>query len=126
RGTLEGRATFAIAAPNAFSVRAVARELDPSAFGDYPQASLSGSLDAEGTLKPSWSSMMAFKLAEDSRLRGFAIAGAGKLSLARNRIGRADVSIALGNNRLTLAGGFGAPGDALVYSLDASELRAFD
>src|SRR5207248_9515822 len=49
-----------------------------------------------------------------------------KLSLARDRIGRADVSIALGNNRLTLAGGFGAPGDALVYSLDASELRAFD
>jgi len=126
RGTLEGRATFAIGAPNTFTLSAVAKELDPSAFGDYPQASLSGSLDAGGTLKPAWSSTIAFKLAEGSRLRGFPIVGAGKLSLARDRIAQADVSVAVGNNRLMLAGGFGAPGDTLAYSLDAPNLRAFD
>ena len=38
----------------AFTRNASATSLDPAAFGNFPQASISGTIDARGDIKPSW------------------------------------------------------------------------
>jgi translocation and assembly module TamB len=125
-GSLEGSATLATSGTQAFSASARASTLDPAAFGNFPQASISGTIDAHGELKPTWVAALKLKIADGSRLRRLPLTGAGVLTLESERIHDADVDIAAGGNRLKLAGSFGRPGDALAFTLDARDFAAID
>jgi len=125
-GSLEGSGTLATSGTKAFSISARASALDPAAFGNYPQASISATIDARGEMKPTWAARLKLKIADGSRLRGLPLTGAGELSVERERIHDADVDISAGGNRLKLAGSFGRDGDALAFTLDASDFAAID
>jgi translocation and assembly module TamB len=125
-GSLEGTATLATNGAQAFSASARATALDPAAFGNFPQASISGTIDARGELKPTWTAALKLKIADGSRLRGLPLNGAGALTVERERVHDADIDIAAGGNRLKLAGSFGRPGDTLAFTLDARDFAAID
>ncbi|HEU4430115.1 MAG TPA: translocation/assembly module TamB domain-containing protein, partial [Myxococcota bacterium] len=107
----------------AFSARARCAAFDPAALGDFPSASLSGSLDASGELGESWRARLEYDLS-GSRYRGQPLTGRGALTLAENRITRADAQLRLGANRLHARGALGAAGDTLALTLDAPDLSA--
>ena len=125
-GSLEGTATLATKGTEAFSASARATALDPAAFGNFPQASISGTIDARGELKPTWMAALKLKIADGSRLRGLPLNGAGVLTVERERVHDADVDIAAGGNRLKFAGSFGRSGDTLAFTLDARDFAAID
>ena len=125
-GSLEGSATLATSGTQAFSVSAKASTLDPAAFGNYPQASISATIDAHGEIKPTWLAALKLKISDGSRLRGLPLTGAGTLTVEQEHIHDADVDIAAGGNRLKLAGSFGRDGDALAFTLDASDFATID
>jgi translocation and assembly module TamB len=125
-GSLEGTATLATSGTQAFSASARATTLDPAAFGNFPQASISGTIDARGELKPTWLVALKLKIADGSRLRGLPLTGAGVLTVESERVHDADVDIAAGGNRLKLAGSFGRSGDSLAFTLDARDFAAID
>ncbi|HWZ74287.1 MAG TPA: translocation/assembly module TamB domain-containing protein [Casimicrobiaceae bacterium] len=125
-GSLEGTATFATNGAQAFSASARATALDPAAFGKFPPASISGTIDARGELKPTWVAALKLKIGDGSRLRGLPLSGAGALTVESERIHDADVDIAAGGNRLRLSGSFGRSGDSLAFTLDARDFAAID
>jgi len=107
----------------AFSARARFAAFDPAALGDFPSASLSGSLDASGELGESSRARLRYDLS-GSRYRGRPLTGRGALTLAENRITQADAQLQLGSNRLQARGAFGARDDALALTLDAPDVGA--
>jgi translocation and assembly module TamB len=125
-GSLEGTATLATGGTEVFSASAKASALDPAAFGNFPQASISGTIEARGELKPTWSAALKFKVADGSRLRGLPLTGAGVLTVESERVHDTDVDIAAGGNRLKLAGSFGRPADSLAFTLDARDFATID
>jgi translocation and assembly module TamB len=120
-GEIEGAGEWDGAA--AFSARVRFAAFDPAALGDFPSASLSGSLDANGELGEIWRARLVYDLS-GSRYRGHALSGRGALTLAENRITQADAQLRLAANRLHARGAFGAPGDALSLRVDAPDLSA--
>jgi translocation and assembly module TamB len=125
-GSIEGSATLATSGTQAFTTSARASALDPAAFGNFPQASISGTIDAHGELKPSWSAALKIRIADGSRLRGLPLGGAGELAVQSERVHDADVDITAGGNRLKLAGSFGRAGDSMAFTLDARDFATVD
>jgi translocation and assembly module TamB len=125
-GAVRGSATVALRGAEQFSVAATAFHLDPSAFGNYPSASLSGTVDARGALKPNWSAALGFKIAPGSRLRGLALTGEGNVSVSPGHVAGANIDIAVSSNHLVVIGDFGNSGDQLAFSVDAGNLAAVD
>jgi translocation and assembly module TamB len=125
-GSLAGTATLATGGALAFSVSANATALDPAAFGNFPQASISGTIDARGELKPTWAAALKLKIADGSRLRGLPLTGAGVITVENERVHDADIDISAGGNRLKLAGSFGRSADSLAFTLDARDFAAID
>ena len=125
-GSLTGSARLNPRGTQAFTVNASATSLDPAAFGNFPQASISGTIEARGDIKPSWRAALKLKIADGSRLRGLPLSGGGDVTVEREHIHDANVDIAAGGNRLKLAGSFGKEGDALDFSLDARDLATAD
>jgi translocation and assembly module TamB len=125
-GAFAGSGKLELAGARRFSVNAVATRLDPAAFGAYPAASISGSVDARGVLEPAWSVSLTAKLAPGSRWRKLALAGGGSADLTREHIGHAAVDLAIGGNRLQATGDYGHEGDGLSFALDAPDLAAVD
>lgn len=122
-GELNGEASAELGDVKHFAAQLRFARFDPSAFGAFPSARLSGTLEASGGLGEDWSASLRATLA-GSRFRGRALSGGGTLELAAGQRWRADLALALGGNRATLRGQFGAPGDALALTLDADELAA--
>jgi translocation and assembly module TamB len=125
-GSLSGAATLATSGNRAFTLNAKASALDPAAFGNFPQASISATVDARGQLAPSWQATAKLNIADGSRLRGLPLTGLGTLTVERERIRDANVDIAAGGNRLQFAGSFGKEGDALALTIDGRDLASID
>ena len=125
-GSLAGSGTIRFDEKRAFDVEAKAKRLDPAAFGAYPTASITGTFAARGALEPEWSASVSLRLAPESRWRNLALAGGGKLDLAREHIARAAIDLAIGGNRLQLRGDHGRPGELLAFTVDAPDLAAVE
>jgi translocation and assembly module TamB len=108
-----------------FKAGATLARFDPSALGALPAADLNGEINAAGKLVPAWQVAADFKLA-GSRLLGQPLSGAGKLQADAARLSGVDAKLALGQNTLDVKGGFGAPGERLVWRVDARQLSAVD
>ncbi len=107
--------------PLKFSADLRLARFDPSRFGDYPAASINGSLKANGDLGGSGSA--SWEIA-DSRLLGQELASRGAARLDARRISGADAWVTLGANRATAKGAFGGPGDRFAWTLQVPELAA--
>jgi translocation and assembly module TamB len=104
-----------------FSLEGDLTALDLSRFGAFPASRLNGNFAASGSAAPL--SLNARYRLSDSQLRGAALAGEGRFTLAPQRLSAAVLSLQLGNNRLVARGALGRPGDRLSLDLDARELQ---
>ncbi|HKW79813.1 MAG TPA: translocation/assembly module TamB domain-containing protein [Casimicrobiaceae bacterium] len=125
-GSVQGSGRLALGGAQAFSADLRASALDPAAFGDYPPARLSGNATLRGTLKPSWTAVVAFQLGKGSSLRGHALTGTGKLAVSPGVVRDARVDLAIGANRLQAGGDFGHAGDTLRFVVAAHGLSQLD
>jgi translocation and assembly module TamB len=108
-----------------FTLDGLLKTFDPARFGDFPQASINGTLQARGQLRPEWQADVQYKLGR-SQLTGIPIGGNGTLRVSPSRLTNADMQLDYGGNDLRLTGSFGASGDALAFSLDARRLDRLD
>ncbi|HWM43050.1 MAG TPA: translocation/assembly module TamB domain-containing protein, partial [Burkholderiales bacterium] len=94
---------------------------NPARFGDYPEGSINGSLQAKGDLGGKGSARWQIA---NSRLFDQALASQGAASLAGERIQNADAWLTLGQNRATAKGAFGGPRDRAEWTLHVPDLAA--
>ena len=106
-----------------FKVAASAVKFNPAAFGDYPAADINADINAAGALEPAWKVAADFAL-RPSRLFNQALSGKGKLNADASHISGVAADLALGRNTVNLSGSFGAPGEKLLWKLDAKDLAA--
>lgn len=125
RGSLNLFGTVGLDGASPFDLGGALAGFDPSAFGDYPSATLNASFNAVGRLTPKIEARVGLAVA-DSRLRAQPLAGQGQLHLSAGRLRDSDVDLRLGANRLTMRGGFGAPGDRLTLHVQAPQLAMLD
>ncbi|MES1981677.1 MAG: translocation/assembly module TamB domain-containing protein [Pseudomonadota bacterium] len=120
-GSLDLNGKLSIAGTGQFNAKGELRHFNPARFGDFPQAQLNAALSANGNLLGSRSLQGQFKLAESQWL-GQPLAGSGTITVTRERLAQADVTLSLAENRLSLSGSLGAPADRLIVKLDAPNL----
>jgi translocation and assembly module TamB len=118
---LAGSATLTGDKP--FKASASASHFNPAAFGAYPQADINANIHAAGTLASAWQVKADFALGP-SRLFGQALSGKGKLDANATHVSGVDASLALGRNLAQLKGSFGAPGERVLWRVDARDLSA--
>jgi translocation and assembly module TamB len=121
-GALAGSASLSLRDAQAFTLQATMQNLDPSRFAAVPKASLDGTIDARGALKPRWSANAQIVLAHTSSIEGVSASGqfAGVVAPGSVRDAKADVT--LGSARVTASGAAGRAGDRLAITLDAPRL----
>ncbi|MCC6069509.1 translocation/assembly module TamB domain-containing protein [Massilia sp. GCM10020059] len=106
-----------------FKVGATAVHFNPAALGDFPAADINALVNASGALSPALRVSSDFTL-RPSRLFGQPLSGKGKFSADAEHVTGVDASFAMGQNTVDLRGSFGAPGERLLWKLDARQLSA--
>jgi translocation and assembly module TamB len=94
---------------------------NPARFGDYPEASINGSLRASGDLGGKGSARWEIT---NSQFLGQSFASKGEAQLKGERITNADAWATLGRNRATAKGSFGGPRDRAAWTLHVPDLAA--
>ncbi|MGH8729379.1 MAG: translocation/assembly module TamB domain-containing protein [Burkholderiales bacterium] len=110
-----------LAAPNTFHAEALLKSFNPADFGEFPQARLNATLNAEGKRAPDLSAKLNFTL-DDSRWRKVPLRGKGAVTVAGEAVENTKITLQAGANRLDLNGAFGRAGDALRFVLSAPRL----
>jgi translocation and assembly module TamB len=123
-GEATGSGRLHLAQPMRFEAKLKLARFDPARFGDYPQGSINGNLEASGVLGEDFGADARWTI-QDSTLRGVALTSRGTARIARHRISRASAEATLGGARLSARGDFGRPGDALALGLDAPRIEEF-
>ena len=121
-GSLDGSARMTLREPNEFTVQAAMRRLDPSRFAAVPRASLDGTVNASGVLRPRWRASANIAIAPTSRLAGLTLSGHAKGNVAPGSLRDAAIDVALGSARVNVAGSAAEPGGRLTIALDAPRL----
>ena len=124
-GTLSAEGTIGLSGAEAFDARAKLDRLDPSAFGAYPSARITGDVAATGALAPRWRVDARLDVRE-SRWRNVALVGDARLAASASEVHDLHASLRIGANRLVAHGGLGRPGDSLAVSLAAPRLADLD
>ncbi len=104
-----------------FKVNANAVKFNPADFGDFPAADINAEINASGELAPAWKVAADFAL-RPSTVFGQSLTGKGKLQADPTHVSNVDAALALGKNSATFRGAFGAPGEQLLWKLDARDL----
>lgn len=113
-----------------FNITANASKFNPASFGDFPQADINADIHSTGALAvpattkdglPTWRVGADFAL-RPSRLFNQPLSGKGKLVADATHISGVDAALALGQNKVTLNGSFGGPGEKLNWRVAASDL----
>jgi translocation and assembly module TamB len=123
KGSIELAGSATLGGDKPFKASASASHFDPSAFGNYPVADINADIDASGALAPAPRVAASFAL-RPSRLFGQPLSGKGRLSADQTHVSGVDANLALGQNTVELRGSFGAPGERLLWRLDARQLSA--
>lgn len=117
--TANGRAA---AAPDRRGVSAQRRGAGRRPAAREPiDARVNGTFDASGQLGPTLTSKVDFALRE-SQYNGLPLTGAGTLRLQGERLLPSHARLNIAGNDVALDGGFGQPGDRLLFKIDAQQL----
>ncbi len=119
-GAVDASGRIDLQGEQAFAVQAQTRNLDPAAFGPYPQARLTASLRASGQAKAR-SARIDLRLAP-SQWQGRTVTGHAIGTVSPTQVRGLDADLRLGDNTLQAHGDFGAAGDTLRWRLDAPAL----
>ncbi len=122
-GHLDLAGSASLDGKRAFKVAASAVHFNPAALGDFPAADINALVNASGALSPSLQVASDFTL-RPSRLFGQPLSGKGKFSADAQHVTGVDARFAMGPNAVDLRGSFGAPGERLLWKLDARQLSA--
>ena len=87
----------------------------------WPQARVTGTLDASGMLAPNLTTKLRFKL-RDSLYDGLPLKGEGLVQVADKRLLPSNAALSIAGNDIELSGSFGAPGDRLRFHVAAPQL----
>lgn len=120
-GAAVAKGAMALAGSKDFRFEGRAEHFDPSAFVKTARGDLNFSFVASGALAPRPSGELRAEIAP-STYAGLAASGRILVAGDRERIANVDVSVALGEARLTAKGRFGRAGDALDVSVKAPNL----
>jgi translocation and assembly module TamB len=123
KGSVQLTGSATLGGDKPFKLNASASHFDPAAFGSYPAADINADIDASGALAPAWHVAAGFAL-RPSRLFGQPLTGKGRLKADPTHVGGVEATFALGHNTAELRGSFGAPGERLLWRVDARELSA--
>jgi translocation and assembly module TamB len=116
-------ANASLAGTREFKVNASAVKFNPASFGDYPGADINADINANGVLSPAWKVGASFAL-RPSRVFDQPLSGNGKFSADASHVSGVEAQLALGANTAELRGGFGLPGEKLVWRMDGKQLGA--
>lgn len=108
-----------------FELDARTERLNPADFGDFPEARVSGTAQASGSLSPSPHAELRYELSE-GRWRGQPIKGSGRLNVSAKRIEAVAATLEVGRNRLAAHGALGQATDILQFELDLPALATLD
>ncbi|NML62728.1 hypothetical protein HHL21_16905 [Massilia sp. RP-1-19] len=122
-GHLDLAGTASLEDKREFRIGATAVHFNPAALGDFPAADINALVNASGALSPSLQVASSFTL-RPSRLFGQPLSGKGRFNADAKQITGVDASFAMGQNAVDLRGSFGAPGERLLWKLDARQLSA--
>lgn len=120
-GELSGSGTLELAEPFAFAARLRIADFNPARFGDYPEGSLSGSVDAQGRWAAERRIDARWMLAE-STLLGRPVASRGSARFVATRVSRLDAEASFGESRISARGAFGASKDELDWRVEIPQL----
>lgn len=120
-GEATGAGVVTLGEPVRFEGHLELAGFDPSAFGDYPEGDIHGTLDLSGQLGEAPYANARWAI-NDSSLYDLALATRGSARFARQRVSNADVRASLGETELAARGSFGRRGDELDVKLEAREL----
>jgi len=121
-GEVTGSGKIRLSEPLELEAQLKLSGFDPAAFGEYPDGSISGTLDAKGKLGDAPQVDAQWAIA-GSTLVGHALESRGSARFSRQRITRAMAEASLGGSRATARGDFGRPGDRLDLTLDVASLE---
>ena len=122
-GTVDLAGTAGVTGDQAFKISANATHFNPASFGDYPQADINAGINANGHVAPTWKVAADFAL-RPSRLFNQPLSGKGRLDADATHVANVAATLALGQNTVDLNGAFGAPGERLLWKVDAKQLSA--
>jgi translocation and assembly module TamB len=120
-GEVSGSGSVRLGSPLSFTGRFELAHFDPAAFGDYPEGSVNGTLEAAGHLGDAPQVDLRWSVA-DSMLYDLPLETQGSARVAARRVRGADAKVRLGEMQLTAQGSFGATGDELRFTLRVPEL----
>jgi translocation and assembly module TamB len=120
---LQASGSMTLAHPQTFEARGELSSFNPQAFGDYPKARINANFSLEGERIPQLRAALAYSI-RNSQLRNQPLAGSGEVLVTPSRIEKANLELALSQNRLTAYGSFGNAGDALEFKLVAPRLAS--
>lgn len=122
RSRLEGRAEYGFKTHRG-EAQGSARHVDPSDFGSTEKGDLTGRFTIAGRWERPWQ-VSADVTLEQSRWRGYDLAGHARFAAQPGRFSDVDVALVSGANQVMLAGAFGRPDDHLRFQVEARELAA--
>lgn len=118
---LEASGHGGLTAPQPFTLTAQLTAFDPARFVAAPSGLLNATLTAEGTQFPR---LAAWGRADirDSRFNNQPLSGTAELAWSGARATGLDLTLRLGDNRLTAKGAMGGRADALTFAIQAPNL----
>ena len=128
-GRIDLAGTAGLTGEQAFKITANAARFNPASFGDYPQADINAGINAKGSANAAGDAAPAWEVAADfalrpSRLFNQPLSGKGKFDADAAHVSNVAATLALGRNTVDLRGSFGAPGERLLWKVDAKQLSA--
>ena len=118
-GELAGQGTVALDGARAFTVSARAQNFDPSRFADVPAGNLKGTIEATGTLAPSWDVTAKVALDASSRIADTLVSGTARGRFTAQRVVDLDANVRAASATIMLKGAWGTAADKLSFTLDA-------
>lgn len=124
KGTINATGQLSLKDKQAFSAKLRAEHFDPSALGAaYPAADLNADVNASGAIAPAWQVAADFQI-KPSKLFGQPLTGNGKLNADAKHISGVNAKVTMAQNNAEVTGSFGAPGEQLLWKVDARQLSA--
>jgi translocation and assembly module TamB len=107
----------------AVAAKGTAQQLDPAAFGARIKGSINAGFDITARAGKDWNANGSVVL-QPSTLAGSPLRGLASLAASPGRVSNALVELQAGANTAHVRGGFGIPGQALEWRIDAPQLAA--